>query len=309
MLWGITTYFNPVGYATKLPHLQRFAARVRAQQLPLLVVELAYGDAAFEVPDDAADRVVRVRSDAVLWQRERLVNIGVAQLPAGCDKVLWLDADLLFGNDRWVADTSQRLDDVPVVQIFETACYLPRGVETPDAPADATVVRGIGATLDGHPDRLRALADYLRHGHTGFGWAFRRADVARHGLYDALVVGGADIVMAHAFYGDAAFFEGRNWYTRRLPSAVVSHAAEWAAPYLQQVEPRVGFTPGTVYHLWHGDLGARQYTERLAILREEAFDPRTDLRPNADGCWTWGSDKAGLHARVRDYFLGRREDG
>ncbi|MEZ5288662.1 MAG: hypothetical protein R2712_28415 [Vicinamibacterales bacterium] len=272
-------------------------------------MEMAVDAGSFDVEAGIADRIVRVRTDALMWQRERLLNIGVAALPEECDAVVWLDCDLLFERDDWVADTARRLDDTPVVQPFEVARYLPRGVDDPAAAGESPEVRGIAATLARHPDRQRALAHYLEHGHTGFGWAFRREIVDRHGFYDGLIVGGADVVMAHACYGDRDFFEGRNWYARRLPPAVVAHAADWSPGFMDAVGGRVGYTPGTVAHLWHGDLAARQYTERLAILRDEAFDPRTDLARTVDGCWRWGSDKPLLHRRLREYFVGRREDG
>jgi len=47
----------------------------------------------------------------------------------------------------------------------------------------------------------------------------------------------------------------------------------------------------------------------MQILLDAHYDPRTDLRLNADGCWTWNSDKPELHRRLREYFAGRREDG
>jgi hypothetical protein len=309
-LWGLTTYFNPIGYANKLPHLRLFSARARAQGLRLCIVELAGSGTdsrEFEVDESLADIVVRVRTDALMWQRERLLNIGLSALPHDCDKVVWVDADLLFENDDWVAETSERLKRFPVVQPFEMASYLPAGSH---APGDGTrTQRGIGATLSSHDNRVRALGNFTEHGHTGFGWAFRRATIERHGYYDGLVVGGADVVMAHAVYDDDAFFEGRNWVARRLPPRVLAHAAAWARDLRHDVAGRVSFTPGTVHHLWHGEIEARRYVERLDILRAADFDPACDIVLNEDRCWTWGSDKPVLHQAIREYFAGRREDG
>jgi hypothetical protein len=39
------------------------------------------------------------------------------------------------------------------------------------------------------------------------------------------------------------------------------------------------------------------------------FDPRRDIVHDGNGGWRWNSDKPLLHAYVRDYFTGRREDG
>src|SRR5258708_13711465 len=108
-LWGITTYFNPAAFSLKLDNLRVFSTNVRRQGLKLVLVELAFGENPHAVPGDWADRIIRVRSDSILWQKERLLNIALEQLPETCDKVAWLDADILFGNDQWVDETTRLL--------------------------------------------------------------------------------------------------------------------------------------------------------------------------------------------------------
>jgi hypothetical protein len=67
--------------------------------------------------------------------------------------------------------------------------------------------------------------------------------------------------------------------------------------------------PGTVLHLWHGEVGHRRYVRRNQELAGFGFDPATDLRVGASGCWEWSSDKPGLHQWAREYFGQRLEDG
>ena len=123
--WGVTTYFNPAAYATKLRNLETFATRLRQQGLKLLIVELAFGEAPFAVPCELADSILRLRSNAVLWQKERLLNLALSQLPEVCDKVAWLDGDILFTNDEWVSQTSRLLEEHQVVQPYQLAAWLP----------------------------------------------------------------------------------------------------------------------------------------------------------------------------------------
>src|SRR5262245_37653897 len=104
-MWGITAFFNPTGAPALLTNLQTFSSRVRRQGLRLLIVELAFDDAPYVVPDALADRIVRVRSDTVLWQKERLLNLGVQALPPDASTIAWLDGDVLFENDDWVRET------------------------------------------------------------------------------------------------------------------------------------------------------------------------------------------------------------
>jgi hypothetical protein len=307
-LWGLVAFFNPMRYAVKLRHLQVFAERIRRQGLSLAVIELAYDDRPFEVDDRVADLVLHLRTDAVLWQRERLLNLGLAALPATCDKVMWVDNDLLFTNDDWVAQTCALLNTYLVVQPFDSVCWLPRDVVTLEPPPGAPTQRGMACTIAGRTDWRRALRSYLDHGVTGFAWAFRRALLERHGFYDGLIVGGADVVMAHAMYADEQTFLRHNWYARRFPPRVRAHAASWQRGFQQDVAASVAFVPGSVLHLWHGDAAGRRYVDRLEILCRADFDPEIDIVLNADRCWTWGTMKPDLRRELSEYFAGRRED-
>jgi hypothetical protein len=47
-IWGITSFFNPQGYKSKLENFRLFRKRATKHQgLPLVVVELTFGDAKF----------------------------------------------------------------------------------------------------------------------------------------------------------------------------------------------------------------------------------------------------------------------
>ena len=76
-MWGITVSFNPAGYQNRYNHLEVFCERVRRQGLKLLVIELAFYDQPFLVRKEIADKVIRLRSTSVLWQKERLLNIAL----------------------------------------------------------------------------------------------------------------------------------------------------------------------------------------------------------------------------------------
>ncbi len=57
----------------------------------------------------------------VLWQKERLLNIGVERAPAHCRKMVWADLDIDFLNEAWVRELSVALDAHDVVQPFAWA--------------------------------------------------------------------------------------------------------------------------------------------------------------------------------------------
>jgi hypothetical protein len=157
-------------------------------------------------------------------------------------------------------------------------------------------------TLANREDHRRALSDYFEHGHCGFAWAARRHVLDRHHLYDRCVLGGADVVMAHCFYGDADFWRGRNFVCRQMSKKELASIAGWGRPLFDDVQGRVFYTPGRVLHLWHGGMEMRNYQDRLRILKENDFDPANDIAFDSQDCWRWNSAKPDLHLRTRQYF-------
>lgn len=260
------------------------------------------GRADFELPDGAG--LMRIRGRDVMWQKERLLNIAIKQVPARFAKIVWLDCDLLFGNPDWASETSRLLDRYPVVQPFDTVVRLPRGV-TEDAGSGERW-SSFAAAYSKQPQALLS-GDFPAHGHTGFAWAARREILSKHGLYDGCVAGSGDHMMAHAFAGD--------WHgpcIRRIfgdNQAHWTHFAAWSSGIYRDVRAAVSFAPGTLLHLWHGETQDRKYVHRNRDLAGFGFDPSADVRIGPAGCWEWSSDKPDLHRWAAEYFGLRNEDG
>lgn len=310
MLWGVSAYFSPAAERSPPASLAWFSAAVRRQGLPLLIVELAFGDRPFQLAADLADRVLRVRAPDLMWQKERLLNLGIAALPDDCDAVVWLDTDILFENDDWVAHTRALLGQHGLVQPFDRVCWLGPGQrQAPPAArrglGEGMWLPGMAAAMAASRTPARDLLDYLRHGHTGFAWAARRDLIQRHGLYDRAIVGGGDVVMAHAFYDDRDFRRGCNPYSNKLGVRERDGMAHWAAGLAADRGGPPAAVGGRVLHFYHGPLNNRGYAERLRLLKEADFDPQADLALTGSGCWRWGSAKPGLHRAVADYLRDR----
>lgn len=308
--WGVTAYFNPSGSPVLKDNLLEFSDAVRRQGLKLLVVEQAFGDLPFELSPKLCDLLVQRRSSAVLWQKERLLNVGFENLPQSCDKAAWLDADLLFENQDWVRDSARQLESHVAVQPFEQAVWLPRNrenlpVDLPRGLGEGCYMPGMAAVMSERTDWRRALADYFEHGHCGFAWAIRREVLHRHPLYDRHVLGGGDVTLAHAFYGDEDYWRGRNYSCRGMTKAEVAAIAAWSRGIHADIQSSVAAVPGRVLHLWHGAIASRSYLDRALILKENDFDPATDVAIDAEGCLCWNSDKPDLHRRAEAYFTAR----
>jgi hypothetical protein len=297
----ITCFFNPSGFTSKWRNYERFLAPIRAGGLPLFTIECAFADRAFELP--AADGHMQVRSGSIMFQKERLLNLVIERLPSEFTKVAWVDADILFTDAAWAVSTSRALDEHAIVQPYETAYRLPAGQER--YAGEGQVCRGFAACYS--DDRgAHAKGDFNKHGDTGFAWAARRELLAKHGLYDAMIVGSGDHVMAHAALGD--FTSQCMRVTAGVNNPYAADIRAWGRRFHDDVKGAMGFVSGDLLHLWHGTTANRRYVDRTKQLVALGYDPKTDIRVGDSGTWEWASDKPALHAFVIDYFNGRRED-
>src|SRR5262245_53727442 len=126
-LWATTCYFNPIGYQRRLENYHTFRQHLT---VPLVTVEVAF-NGAFQLHSGDADILVQLRGGDVLFQKERLLNLALKSLPDSCDKVAWLDCDVVFESEDWVARANQALDDFGLLHLFHERHNLP-----PDAMLD-----------------------------------------------------------------------------------------------------------------------------------------------------------------------------
>ena len=121
----ITAYCNPCGYVSRRRNFELFASKLISQSAYLIVVEVAHGEAAFELNEKF--NVVRRRCSDLLWQKERMLNIALMYIPMEFTKVAWLDCDVIFEDTSWAERTEHALDEYTVVQPFSFCARLPPG--------------------------------------------------------------------------------------------------------------------------------------------------------------------------------------
>lgn len=301
-LFVITTYFNPCRYATRRSNYDTFMNGMRKTGVPCITVECAFEDQPFELSRSL--EVIQIRSQTLLWQKERLLNIAASWLPQSCRYVAWLDCDIVFENEHWARDLVSVLERHKVAQVFESCLRLAKG-NAALKPLD--LAQSFASVTSKVPNALNA-GRYDQHGHTGYGWAMRREIFDSVGLYEAAVSGSADHFMAHAIFGDYNFC-----ITNALKhdQRQIDHLKDWGDRFHAMVQGSLGVVPGRIRHLWHGDTVNRKYFLRMHEITDLGFDPWTDLKitPGTPIEWAQGLNKSGLRQYFKDYFSSRREDG
>ncbi len=288
-----TAYFNPAGYRRLKENYRRFRQSLCRQNVQLWTVEVAFGDAPYQL---SADEVaLQLRADSVLWQKEAALNLLVKSLPIHFEKIAWVDADLIFCDDNWTHHVVSELDNCPVIQCFSEAAFLDKDHRV-IFPVRSSLAR---ARLELHPYR-----NNFGFSHPGFAWAARRDWLIQGGLFENHVTGGGDSLMVLAWLG---LWE--HPHMGRLNVALIDSLRSWRERFgpSEPVEP--GFVRGCVEHLWHGEEQDRLYSERLSWLADHQFNPETDLEKNESGLLEWRAGNSSLAGIVADYFHLRRDDG
>lgn len=303
-LWVITVYYNPCRYYSRRSTYDTFIQTMTESGIHVLTVECAFNNEDFELPD--CSNIVKIRSNSLLWQKERLINIGALYLPKSCKYVAWIDCDIIFENPYWVQETCTLLSGkYTIVQLWETCLRLPRsGQKT--TPTD--MVTSFAAITTRDISTLEC-GRYDLHGHTGYAWAMRREIFDAIGLYEYAVSGSADHFMAHALYNNYGFCIEN---ALKHDPIQINHLKTWGKIFYEYTQGKLGVVSGNILHLWHGTQERRNYFKRMWIITEYGFNPDTDLiaLPGRPLEWreTAIQTKPKLISYFSEYFSARQED-
>jgi hypothetical protein len=279
--------------------------------VPLVTVELARCASRFELGPADADILVQITGEDCLWQKERLLNLALRALPDECDRVAWLDCDIVVGRSDWTSAVHAALDRFPIAQAFSR--FRERGPQPPGTTVSAPIIMGSARATayrlasGDTPEQLFApgLGNRLERDSTpGLAWAARRELLDAHGFYDACVLGGGDKAMISAALGRYEFMSSLDANQRQM-----EHYLAWAHGFFADVGGRIGYADARIDHLWHGDLRLRRHRKRHRHFKRFAFDPFVDIALDESGVWRWNSDKPEMHAYLKEYLAARREDG
>ncbi len=313
LLHVVAVYSNPIRWDSRRKVHAEFEQHMLDSGVQLTTVECAYGERPFELEPHPEINRVQVRSSTLVWNKENLINVGIARLPHDWKYVAWIDADITFRAPKWASDTVHALQHYQLVQPWADAYDLGPNEDhmqthksflrlwyqgqpiAPDAPLKNDGKRGPFWKHDGGP---------YEYAHTGYAWAARREAIEKlGGLFEISALGEGDNVMAKALVG-------------RCESAVPSwihpgylaHLHRWQNRALQHVHFRLGYVPGTIEHSWHGRKQDRGYVNRWDILKRHGFNPDTDLKKNTYGVIELAGNKPMLSHDIDKYFRQRNED-
>lgn len=300
----IACYFNPQGNPYRLIAFNKFYDSIK--HLNHRIVECVIGDAEAELPE--TEFISRIHTPNLLWHKESLLNKIVSELPQEFKYVFWLDTDVIFTNNNWLVEGVESLQTNKILQPFEYCVHLEKDLYQPTFNIAVERER-VGDPKTRHPKMWRSFCanhntsadlscdvNYDKHGHVGFAWGARRSVLDIMPLYDKALIGGADHIMAHAAAGQI----GHQCITKSFTDDIEA-VNDWSRLFYNVINGKIGYVKGDLYHIWHGDLGKRQYLKRIQDFTSKA---KTITERDENGLFitTSGDDEY-----VKEYF-NHRED-
>jgi len=294
-LYVVTAVFNPHRYRSRIKLYRDFEKYVNDAGAKLVTVELALGQRDFVVTEEDDPWDLRLRTNAELWHKERMLNLGIQRLPEDWRYVAWIDADVVFARPDWVEETVHLLQHYPVLQLFSMATDLSPRYEP---------LKTHTGVIYAYQEGLMCDHRHYEHFHPGFAWAARR-DALNDlgGLFDTAILGSADRHMALSFIECV-----EKSYPKGISKGYWEALDLWQKRSKKYIRKNVGYMPGLILHQWHGKKVDRRYSDRWKILVKHQFDPEFDLKFDTQGLYQHTGRNPQLAYDIRRYFMARHED-
>ena len=270
-------FFNPAKSKRMLMNYLYTVEKLKCANIPYYTMELVYGSTDPEIKE-----AFHVRSKTVMFHKEQLCRLLERKVSWWYSKLLFLDADLIFGDVGWYSRVSEALNNNDVVQPFTSAVWM-----------DITYTKALqerkSAVL---MDRAKT---YDSTYHPGFAWAFRRKWFHKYGFYEYGLTGSGDTMSSAAWLG-----------VDFKPNFIKTAFLKTFEEYKSNPKPRIACVPGKIYHLFHGTTANRKYVDRHLIVKDIP-DIKKIVRVNWFGVFEVTDRK--VADQMRDYFINRQDDG
>jgi hypothetical protein len=322
-LFVISVISNTARYQSRVKLFKQFEQHMKdSPHVHLITVEMCFGDRPYEVTEANNPNHVQLKSYDELWHKENMINIGIKQLykiAPDWEYVAWIDADIHFPRHDWALETMHKLQHFMVLQLFSSAVDLGPKHEVLQVHKgfvwcwqENRFEPDLGGIISNNPYNKKDLpAKY--YWHPGYAWAARREAMEALRTHSTgplidfpCIIGAGDHHMALAMIGLAE---------RSVPTGLhpnyLKAVLQWQKNALDFVKKDIGYLDCTILHYWHGKKAERRYWQRWDILKNNEYDPETDIRRDNSSMMSLvvqDERQRRLRDHLRHYFQERNED-
>jgi len=280
-------YFNSAKSKRLLMNYLYVLEKYKVAGIPTYTIEM-YDDTP-EIKD-----AVHVKTDFILFQKERLCYILEKHIPEKYTKLLFIDTDVVFDNINWYNDLSKKLDTFNIVQPFKNAIWL-------DITYKKVLKSRVSVVFYNKFGIIKKSGALLGGYHPGFGWGFQRTWYRKYGFFQYGILGGGDRFSCTSWMN-------KTWYKDYIKSK--SYILPVLKEYINSIDiaPSICYINTSIYHLWHGSKKNRQYETRDIIFKS-IKDIRDILTVEPNGLFALKDSASSLKPLIRKYFKNRDDDG
>lgn len=271
-------YFNSTGSKRLLMNYLYTVEKLKLANIPYYTIEM-YTD-----KPDIAD-AVHVKTDFVIFQKERLCYVLEKHIPKKYTKLLFMDSDIIYEDPNWYTEISCNLNKFNIVQGYSNIVYL-----------DLTYRE---RTLSLLSYNMKKVFPKIEKTTPGGVWGFQRDWFNKVGFFQYDPVGANDSYSLQGWTGGAYKPD------RPIPKYLVTAYNEFTQKIISL--PSICYVPGTIYHLWHGSLKNRQYGKSRIQMFESVDNIKDVMKIGKNDIFEMMDNN--LRKKIRDYFIRKDDDG
>lgn len=300
-MFVIVPFFNPCNSVRIVQNIMLMTAKLEASSIPYCVIHALFPDSVALRPE-CSETYVTVKTGSFAFLKENLANIVIKLKKDKYNKFCLLDSDIIFSNEQWYDMTARALDRADVVQPFTAYVNLGSDFVTELASGPGNLAAHKAAMSE------RGNIEGYIPGHPGYSIAFNVGFLEKlggRGIPDLNILGGGDTMICSLTLQKKVYANhwGQEYYDYIYDKYKAQETVTWDV------------VDGVAMHLYHGDIGQRQYVTRYAIFAkylggESPYCVITDIvYKNKDGVYEWIDEiRESINAEVLNYFASRCDD-
>ena len=293
----VIAFFSPCNYIKPKLNLLQVINKLIRHDHPVCVIEAQFSESyKLTLPEEVIHFAMPANENNFFFLKENLYNIAAKKLDY--NKFIFLDGDIIFDMPNWFDETSNLLDTNDIIQPFEY-CYWMNSI------CEGFLKIGVSCAKALAHNKISTIGVY----HPGFCWAMTRNFFEKtDGFFDEHLIGGGDTALLYSLIGAGKLQE---YYHKNMINKNNLFMYTYSfIDYLKKVSdenPKVSYLKNNnAYHLYHGDLAKRKYSERYSMLPKLDNPKIYPVKKNSDGLIEWTDNR--FAAILKEYFLGREED-
>lgn len=249
-----------------------------------------------------------LKSDQLLWQKERVINYLAEKMPDSIKYIAFIDGDVLFSDDNWVQEAKNKLDQKEnlFIQPFSDVYYLPKnhyrnhGFYSHSTPSVSSQIIKSG----GKNEYINTFntKNYI-YGNPGMCWITKKETLINNPLYDKCIIGGGDTLNLIRWL-NLKDIENVP-FVKKTKNFIKSFVDDSFKNEIKNIE--IDYIDQPIFHLNHGDKVNRKYNERQKIFKDTNFNVSKDL-VNDQGLYRYVGDNKDFLKLIENYFKERNED-